>query len=78
MRRAPGSRAPCQAELRRPLAVIADLQGPKLRIGELAAPRLLATGDLVVIAGEDVAQPGDLPVAPSVIGQVLVRPATTC
>ena len=60
-----------QAELSRPLALIADLQGPKLRIGELAAPRVLETGDLVVIAGEDAAQPGDLPVAPSVIGQVL-------
>ena len=27
-----------QAELGRPLALIADLQGPKLRVGELAAP----------------------------------------
>jgi pyruvate kinase len=60
-----------QAELGRPLALIADLQGPKLRIGELEAPRTLATGDLVVVAAEDAARPGDLPVAPSVIGDVL-------
>src|SRR6266700_6039617 len=60
-----------QAELGRPLALIADLQGPKLRVGELEAPRVLVAGDLVVVAGEDVAQPGDLPVAPSVIGEVL-------
>jgi pyruvate kinase len=60
-----------QAELGRPIALIADLQGPKLRVGELAEPRTLRTGDLVVVAGEDVAQPGDLAVAPSVIGQVL-------
>jgi pyruvate kinase len=60
-----------QAELGRPLAVIADLQGPKLRVGELDEPRLLETGNGVVIAGEDVAQPGDLPVAPSVVGAVL-------
>src|SRR5207237_842159 len=38
-----------QAELGRPLAVIADLQGPKLRVGELGAPRLLAPGNGVVI-----------------------------
>jgi pyruvate kinase len=60
-----------QAELSRPLALIADLQGPKLRIGDLPAPRVLETGELVVIAGEEAAQPGDLPVAPSVISQVL-------
>src|SRR5918911_5475259 len=45
-----------QAELGRPLALIADLQGPKLRIGKLDAPRTLATGELVVIAGEAVGQ----------------------
>ena len=28
----------------RPLALIADLQGPKLRLGDLAAPRVLETG----------------------------------
>jgi len=60
-----------QAELGRPLALIADLQGPKLRVGELAEPRTFETGDLVVVAGVDVAKPGDLPVAPAVIGQVL-------
>ena len=60
-----------QAELGRPLAVIADLQGPKLRVGVIEAARMLATGNGVVIAGEDVAQPGDLPVAPAVVGAVL-------
>jgi pyruvate kinase len=60
-----------QAELGRPLAIIADLQGPKLRVCNLAEPRQLEDGELVVVAGEDVAKPGDLPVAPSVIGEVL-------
>jgi pyruvate kinase len=60
-----------QAELGRPLAVIADLQGPKLRLGNLAAPRVLEGGDAVVIAGEDAAGADDLPVAPAVIGEVL-------
>src|SRR6266480_7885718 len=43
-----------QAELGRPLALIADLQGPKLRVGDLDEPRTLSTGDEVVIAGDDV------------------------
>ena len=32
-----------QEEIRRPLALIADLQGPKLRIGDLAAAHLART-----------------------------------
>src|SRR5215467_3032811 len=60
-----------QAELGRPLALIADLQGPKLRIGTLDEPRALETGDEIVVTGEDAARDGDLPVAPSVIGDVL-------
>ncbi len=60
-----------QAEAGRPLALIADLQGPKLRVGDLAAPVTLARGDTVVLAGEDAAQDGDLPISPSVLGTVL-------
>ncbi len=55
----------------RPIALIADLQGPKLRVGDLAEPRVLVRGGTCVVAGENVAQPGDIPVAPSVIGSVL-------
>jgi pyruvate kinase len=62
-----------QEEVRRPLALIADLQGPKLRIGELPAPRVLTRGDEVVVAGEDASRDGELPVSPSVIGDVLVQ-----
>jgi pyruvate kinase len=40
-----------QAELNRPLALIADLQGPKLRVGELEAPVTLTGGDEVIVAG---------------------------
>jgi pyruvate kinase len=60
-----------QEEVRRPLALIADLQGPKLRIGDLPAPVHLSADDEVVVAGEDFARDGDLPVSPSVIGDVL-------
>jgi len=60
-----------QAAAGRPLALIADLQGPKLRVGDLAAPVTLARGDTVVLAGEDAAQDGDVPISPSVLGTVL-------
>jgi len=61
-----------QSALGRPLALIADLQGPKLRIGDLVAPVELEVGDRVVVAGGDSARPDDLPVAPAVLGTVLV------
>jgi len=60
-----------QEETGRPIALIADLQGPKLRIGELAAPIELQRGEQVTIAGEDGASDGDLPIAPAVLGSVL-------
>ena len=59
-----------QKEVGRPIALIADLQGPKLRIGELEQPVRLATGDEVVVTGDE-ARDSELPVRPSVLGQVL-------
>ncbi|MGI8479882.1 MAG: pyruvate kinase, partial [Gaiellaceae bacterium] len=59
--------------LGRPLALIADLQGPKLRIGELSEPVELEVGDSVVVADEGSARVDDLPVAPAVLGSVLAR-----
>ena len=59
-----------QEEVGRPIALIADLQGPKLRIGELAQPMMLGEGDEIVVTG-DTPTDGQLPVRPSVIGQVL-------
>jgi pyruvate kinase len=55
----------------RPLALIADLQGPKIRVGELSAPVQLATGDEVVVTGEKTAEPGVLQVSPPVLTEVL-------
>ena len=60
-----------QVEIGHPVALIADLQGPKLRIGELAEPVELERGSEVTISGEDGAQDGDLPIAPAVLGSVL-------
>ncbi len=59
------------AELGRPIALIADLQGPKLRIGQLEAPVVLRAGDEITVCAEEAATDGDLPVAPAVIGDVL-------
>jgi pyruvate kinase len=55
----------------RPIAIIADLQGPKLRVGDLDEPFELAKGDDIVIAGEDTVTDGDLPISPDVLGSVL-------
>jgi pyruvate kinase len=60
-----------QEDVGHPLAVIADLQGPKLRIGELPQPVTLAADDQIVVTGGHVAGDGDLPVAPAVISEVL-------
>jgi pyruvate kinase len=60
-----------QDELGKPLAVIADLQGPKLRVGDLPAPRVLLKDEEVLVVGEQAAIDGELPVAPAVIGDVL-------
>jgi pyruvate kinase len=60
-----------QAAAERPLALIADLQGPKLRIGDLPGPVVLEVGETVAVAGAGDARAGDLPVAPEVLGSVL-------
>ena len=63
-----------QEKARRPLAIIADLQGPKLRIGKLAQPRVLVEGDQVVVVGSgDGSADGHLPVSPPVLPEVLRR-----
>jgi pyruvate kinase len=59
------------AEVARPVALIADLQGPKLRIGELPEPVVLRTGDHVTVCAEGAAADGELPIAPAVVGDVL-------
>src|SRR5829696_7753829 len=51
-------------------ALIRDLQGPKLRIGELPEPRVIERGEQLTISGEDSATDGDIPIAPAVLGSV--------
>src|SRR4051812_18311550 len=42
------------SELGRPVAILGDLQGPRIRIGDIPAPRQVKDGeDIVLVAGED-------------------------
>jgi pyruvate kinase len=60
-----------QEETGKPLALIGDLQGPKIRVGRLAEPMPLPTGGEVTLVYADGADDGELPLAPAVIGEVL-------
>src|SRR3989441_11728253 len=44
-----------------PAAVLLDLQGPRIRVGDLPAPRELTAGQPVVFAPEDVVRGDELP-----------------
>ena len=44
-----------------PVAVLLDLQGPRIRVGNLPRPRELAPGQTVVFAPEDIARGDELP-----------------
>ncbi|HVM43748.1 MAG TPA: pyruvate kinase, partial [Gemmatimonadales bacterium] len=46
----------------KPVAVLLDLQGPRIRVGELAAPLDLVQGQAVTLAPEAVAGAGEIPV----------------
>ena len=62
-----------EEEAGRPIALIADLQGPKLRVGDLEEPVVLRNGEHITVCAEDAHAHavGELPVAPAVIGDVL-------
>src|SRR5919204_2414911 len=60
-----------QEETGKPLALIGDLQGPKIRIGTLPEPIPLPTGGEVTVVYADSAPDGELPIAPAVVGEVL-------
>ena len=59
-----------ERQLGRPIALIADLQGPKLRIGDLDKPVSLRRGEDVIVAPANGSVDGVLPVSPSVISEV--------
>src|ERR1019366_3837138 len=49
-------------ELSRPVAILGDLQGPRIRIGDLSTPRTVADGAELSFAHEPHAVAGDVPV----------------
>ncbi|KPJ84259.1 MAG: hypothetical protein AMS19_01280 [Gemmatimonas sp. SG8_23] len=49
------------SEVGRPVAVLVDLAGPKIRVGELDEPIELARGSTVTLAPEATARPGEIP-----------------
>jgi pyruvate kinase len=55
----------------KPLALVADLQGPKLRVTELAHPLELVRGTEIVVGPDEGTSGVDLPVSPAAIGEVL-------
>jgi pyruvate kinase len=61
-----------ETERRRPIALIIDLQGPKLRVGELDAPLALDRGEQVLL-GPDSGADGDvdIPIALAEVCEVL-------
>lgn len=56
-------------ELLRPIAVLVDLSGPKIRVGELAEPVELSVGETVVLAPRDTAGPGEIPTTYAALAQ---------
>ncbi len=46
----------------RPVAILADLQGPRIRIGHIPAPIVLVEGSDIVLVPEAVAEAGEVPV----------------
>src|SRR5688572_2936492 len=48
-------------EAGRPVAILADLAGPKIRVGTLASPVELEVGAVAVVAPEASARPGEIP-----------------
>jgi pyruvate kinase len=49
-------------ELRRPVAILADLQGPRIRLGDLPVSKLVNEGEDVTFVPEGSEKPGEIPI----------------
>ena len=65
-----------EKRLDRPLAILADLPGPKLRVAPLAQPRSVTTGDDLVLASAGSAGPEDLELGFELDFARVVRPGS--
>ena len=52
-----------------PVAILVDLHGPRIRVGDLPEPRELVVGQQVTFAPEDSATPGELPTTYAALAQ---------
>lgn len=50
------------AELRQPVAILGDLQGPRIRVGDLPEPVVVGAGDDLVLVHEGLERPGEIPI----------------
>jgi pyruvate kinase len=60
-----------QERVGRPIALIGDLQGPKIRVGDLSTPMQLTPGDRITVVLGANGEDGELPIGPAAIGEVL-------
>ncbi len=65
-----------EKRLDRPLAILADLPGPKLRVARLAQPRLVVSGDDLVLASAGAATGEDLELGFELDFARVVRPGS--
>jgi pyruvate kinase len=65
-----------EKRLDRPLAILADLPGPKLRVARLAQPRLVVSGDDLVLASAGAATGDDLELGFELDFARVVRPGS--
>jgi pyruvate kinase len=65
-----------EKRLDRPLAILADLPGPKLRVSRLAQPRLVVSGDDLVLASAGAASGDDLELGFELDFARVVRPGS--
>jgi pyruvate kinase len=49
-------------EMELPIAILGDLQGPRIRVGDLAEPRNVSQGEDIVLVHEGDEQPGEIPI----------------
>ncbi len=57
------------AEMGRPVSILVDLQGPKIRVGSLAQPVELSDGDEITFAPEEEVGEGELPTTYAALAQ---------